>query len=561
MLYKPCYRCHLHLALCKPTSQQKNTAPIGKNKVTIGDPYEKKAILIPILLALLMTPTLIALSTVNVTTHTNNMLNRASLKYTKRLIGSQRISIHIETTNKVQKTVVSLYAWLPNGSIKSLGVYSGKTTINIPRGTILSYLRTWKNYLIQHHTNPELVQPGIIALATIEDKNGVSTLIDTLPLSIHRLLDNKESLTISLVANNKTMISIINKAELQKEIQVAKQQAQSIKNKASVYAQGGKQTSPWPPSEIDEYCGESFNPGGQPYAPLYCYIWKLEENYLSKRDVALPVVVTRIYGGSADHVNTVNLRLYYESDEAKKIYVDFSAAAEVTSSSGSLGHEIAGFTVELGGNNKVWLDVDKVFMKGRDFQGPAILALGFYGDVALAKYKLYYCYQMPLIPKWECTPLDKEAIIALARPVIEDNRLVPWYGVDDNPFDGSGFLEKVFDKVALYWNWSTTRVSTGAVYFDYIGITKETDTIPLFALSIPVSAILAPETLPLDLALAASVGITKSDTSYMLASCYIDTAPPTEYSIWANYLYVPTKFLYNDHPYAMDSLYVDAWIP
>ncbi len=329
---------------------------------------------------------------------------------------------------------------------------------------------------------------------------------------------------------------------------------------------GGSTPSPssWPPGEMEDYCDTYCDEFGCTY---YCFVWKLDEVYSSILNIGAPLVVAYIYdavgGEYVKRVNDVMLAEYFEAKESAGIEIAFGIAASIKKSNGEISFSIPSFTMKLGGDSHVWLDYYKTFFEGIDFDNEAILAIGMKGDFAFAKYKLQYCYTF--LFWWICTDTGEEANMTLARPVIKDNKIVPWDDVDRDPDDGIGITEEVFKYIKQNWKWSADHTEYGSIRVTVFTISKEINTHPLLSTSMAILPILlseAPEALPFAMIASATVGLTKEEQSAMLVECYISIK--SEYAsntyVWANYFYSPLQFEYKGNKYYVGALYVDALI-
>ncbi len=465
----------------------------------------------------------------------------------------QFFRIVVSPVNGSYPVAVSVYMWMPNGSIVSLGEYVSRSgVVGLKKDLVFNAYRSWAVYLREHSNNISYFKIGLILLVTVHTPRGVYTIIKSVPLNVYRIVVERTSVEIRIRP-------VLTKCEL--TLTSADVRTITIRVLKRLIARKYRTcagSSEFPPGEIKEYCGSSCAPGTRACV-YYCFVWKLKKVYASLLNKGVPLVVAYVWLDS-NLVHDVLLREYFEAKESEGIYVSFGITAAVETSSGEISYEVPGFTVQLGGENKVWLDYKKRFWEGIDFTNDALLAIGFRGDMAFAEYKLYYCYAS--ITGWTCLELDKEANMTLARPVIRNNVIEPWYGIDCNPYDGKGLIEKAFSYVQSMWEWSNTYDEQGGLYIDVIEVKNELGTNPLFAASADVLALLVPElryTLPLAAIAGVTVGEHTESMQYMLLMCDISLKSPNERVI-ANYFYSPVKFEYKDKRYYIGTLYIDAMI-
>jgi len=156
---------------------------------------------------------------------------------------------------------------------------------------------------------------------------------------------------------------------------------------------------------------------------------------------------------------------------------------------------------------------------------------------------------------------EGEANLTLARPVIQSNRMIEWYEVDVNPYDGVGVSEKAIRYLRAAWSWSKTYTGTGGVLIDSLHVLDDIKTIPLLAASaIVLPLMLSDPSTSLPVAAIAGATVAMGPLAYL--GCYIGAKADYYYStyIYANYFYSPTPYKYHGDDYYIGSLYVDALI-
>ena len=174
-----------------------------------------------------------------------------------------------------------------------------------------------------------------------------------------------------------------------------------------------------------------------------CYFpkWQIGRYYLTKHQVKMPIILTRL-GGDASKVENVNLSM-----ELKRLDADhFGTLA----AAGMDGEElkVVGFTHIWWLENRQFYPIEAHTFYNRrwstensSFLDEAVLALEVYGNIAIGSFVKYVEYG-------DKTPWStgKEAIVLLEDILVQD-----WYGilwripttfeVDDDPQDGEGFLD------------------------------------------------------------------------------------------------------------------------
>jgi len=307
------------------------------------------------------------------------------------------------------------------------------------------------------------------------------------------------------------------------------------------------------------------------YGGCTCWYWKpYKIYYISEKPVGIPIIMVYVSESIPGLLKIVTPRVFFYSEEETSDYVAFGASFAISTRTG-ISYEIPGFSVVLkvpsGHKNWTWLYYYRPFYSGVDFVGDALIGFGFLGYVAFAEYREYICeYPSPEVP-WAptyCYWGDKWANATVAVPEIEkNNKLVEWYMVDDNPGDGQGYLEKIWEIVSRLWEHSYYGYRKAALSITSLDIVHQIETKPLFSASIPVLAILA--ALGYDVPLAAafvpivaiSVGKTYEKTTVSI--CMVDVYACPSCYVYAWYLYSPTYIKYKGEYYRIGSMYVTAW--
>ena len=456
-----------------------------------------------------------------------------------------------DSSGRPLKAIYSLYAWMPSGEIKSLGIYGGQGIIRANYSVLRDFSREWREYLASRNTDPKYVSPGIILVGAIHEDQGIYDSIKGVPIKIEEITKNKS-----------IAIEIIEHLEAKKPI--AKPIEEPIANLSRSQENRGiaigdiELQNRWPPGSINDACN---------YVPWYteCYFWVLEENYGSIMGVPLPIVAAMVRGPEADKIYAVNLRALYRSTST--ISLNFMITASVASPSTPIDYRVVGASIALR-QDKTWLDQHVLFRTGIDFTPPAILGIGFLGDIAAARYRLY----VMTCPWGFCTstPTNTLANMTLMRPSIVDNQMISYIMKDQNPYDGQGILEHALRYYMLNWAWSRDFKSQNAVGFDTFTVINDLNTYPIFSGSVDVLGILcgvwniacqiASAATPI---LGASVGVEQANQVYMLLRVYTllkNEYVNTGYWIWANYFYSPSTLLYGSSRSYIGSLYADIYV-
>jgi len=467
-----------------------------------------------------------------------------SVKYFRPFLGGQVFRVVVKNVSgDGYPTILSIYMWMPDGSIKELGIYGGRGVVDVDINKVLQVFSVWRNYLISKGNNPSLIRLGIIIMGSIHTPQGVYAVMKAVPIGISEILSGT-SIEIDITEELTKKNPIITPEEIQKEL-----------NTFNKENQGGVNIASWPPSDIWEGCSCWSR-------VCVCYVWRLQETYAVALNKGAPLVSTYVFG-YADKLRSVKLLEEFRTYSSAGITIGFTILAVIQNAYGGVSFSVPGFTIELGGDGHTWLDYQKYFIQGEDFTDDAILSIGMKGDFAFAKYELHkitcylsYCYE---------EPTGDVANMTLARPIIENNKIKEWYEVDDNPTDYNGVAESTFRVIRNYWKLSDE------VYEDIYWLTikhtdiiQDTQTIPLFAASLSVLPWLLsnPITAPIAFILGITVGLTSESSQYMSleANIVLKYEYKGTYEIQARYFYTPVKFEYDYNKYYVGSLYIDAFI-
>jgi len=491
-----------------------------------------KSLIITTIVVTLITFLAYVIATYKFTVYYDTIVENIAVKYQKSFTGGQEVKILFKNSI-ANRVVVSLYAWMPDGNMNELGVYIGSKKVIVDTEELNSILAQWRQHFLSKNTNPALVKPGIIILATFHEKDKVSTIIKIVPLDIERIFSRKESVTIEINVDPRDMIIVADKTR----IAMLSSQAQ----RKTVLSN----TTFVPLREIEDNCDGLCN------SSRYCFLWKLSEPYYYKLNIGIPLVVARVCGLS-DYVHTVLLREYYAAKRSQGVEVVFGVLASIKADNGEITYKIPGYIMSLTGEDKVWIDYYKRFWENYDFNNSAILAVGFYGDIAFAHFKLYYCHSSIR----QCIQLPDEVNMTLLRPVIENNQMIPWYGIDDNPDDGQGNLESAIKVLLENWNLSRDYIDYGGLYIDIFDIMLDMELPTLSTVSVLPLLGIKQKALPLTALLSPSVGITRQDTTKIMLACNINL-DVKDYKVRANYVYSPVKFQYENKVW---SFYINALV-
>lgn len=205
-----------------------------------------------------------------------------------------------------------------------------------------------------------------------------------------------------------------------------------------------------------------FTAPGDPNPATTCYTWALDTTYVSATNTPIPVVVAGVSSATdASNLNTVKVTLFLAA--SSQYAVTFSGGAMLTTKNAD-GSEVAtGFSADI-----VTLTVtsglylDDYYSYSPYALSPRIIAIGFYGDYAVVRYRKQAC-------SGSCWYLNDYAYMYLVRP-----RIPVTVYKDMQPLDGN--LGNTFSIVSSNWAGNTiygasdVSVATSSVVYNSGGI-------------------------------------------------------------------------------------------
>ncbi len=447
-------------------------------------------------------------------------------------------------------TVLSMYVWMPNGSLVEVGKFFdryGEIVVASPR--LAKAFEEWCTYLEKLGNDPDLIGIGIIVMATVHTQQGVYSIIRSVPIHVSKIALEKRSVEIRIVEDLGTRKPLVSGDELRTLAKEILEHGYPMKR---------IEIAEWLPKEIDVYCDEVCEDD----CVYMCVFWDLEKVYASKQNTVAPIEIVYLHGES-HKVSNVFLLEMFRTSSSRGIQLSFSATAAIMHNA-EVSYEIVGSVVVLEGDN-TWLYHDAYLRNGAEFHDDAILAIGIRGDMALARYRLAYCYIADYWSEWVCGYLDSVANITLFRPVIVNNKMIPWTGVDNDPDVSDTDLDRIVELYQELWKPSRLyeRVDNHLT-FEWISIVNDLRTKPMFSASIAVLPILL-ATEPVSVVLAptfgVAVGLTQLDPTLQELEAVVGIKAEYANAVFrARYFYSPSKLMFEGNEYYVGSMYLDVEI-
>jgi hypothetical protein len=393
---------------------------------------------------------------------------------------------------------------MPNGSIGFLGYTCGRGGVSLDYGSVKSYASLWRRSLAAKGNDPDNVKPGLILLGTAFDAEAAYPFIKGIPVDTG-LVQRGYTVSTEIKLNTRNMPKI-SKTQMQQLISQALQLVGVTETQAAMGAQE------FPPGKIVERC----IPIRDGWEYDICLVWDLAKTYYVGTNIGIPLSMVHLRGSTSldevYHVNDVFMHEHLEANSRLGIYVNFAGGAAVKLGSPTLRlppiFKSDLYTYTLKGDN-VYLDYTReVFPDhlGHLSREGFIFADGFIGNYSIAAYDYYfYILGVPWPPGYLRLKLGN-ATLAIAVPVLENNKMREWTEVDTVPTDGKG-LDPIFNLVARNWAPAgNTTSQAGVDFYSYVMVRQVAGT-DLLSLAIPILVEGAPITLPL----TASVGLSQQN--------------------------------------------------
>jgi len=459
---------------------------------------------------------------------------------------------------------VSVYIIEPPFTIRELGFYHGRGVVKLDYDKLVQVYRKWIAYLREKGVDPSAVEIGLILLANAHTRNGIYHIFRIVPIKPIRLLKGY-SITIEIREDLRKRKPLVTREEIEKIIEKLRSKYVAANRTLLRASLSHASLDEFPPT-LEQGCICDW------YSGCTCWYWKpYKIYYISKKPIGIPIIMVHVSELSQNSLEIVTPRIIFYSEEETSDYVAFGTSFAINTESG-ISYEMPGFSIVLGVpdgyESWIWLNYYEDFRNGLNFTGDALIGFGFKGYVAFAEYREYICeYPSPETP-WAptyCYWGDKWANATIAAPEMRNNSLVGWYMIDDNPYDGQGYLERIWNIVNRLWeyNYKYYGYRKSMLSIASLDVVKQIKTEPLFSASIPVLAILAAAgyDVPLIAAFAPimSISVGKTYEKTTVSICMVDIYACPSCYVYAWYLYSPTYIKYKGEYYRIGSMYVDVW--
>jgi len=443
-------------------------------------------------------------------------------------------SFELEVVDEASRPVhfcASIYGWLPNGSFAEIGKGCGVGRRNFDPKALRQYAEAWKGY--------KGVEPGVVVLLTY--------LNGTEPDGKPTLARTAKSFTIQpdRVARGENVKATIK----------VKAKPPKSDNKPRESAEFSSLSLSWPPRSVTDDC--LVDPGS---GTVNCYVWVLDTVYYSIRDTKVPTVAARIQRTTdARYIDIINL--YFAIDATTSTAVYFSAGTVISfgSTGSGPGYSANVYTIVLR-NTRLRNDTTTAGIRSFRPEGrPGVYAVGFYGDVALVRYREY----VVSYPSGASSPTGYVADVYLVRPSaarMQRGVIALFQDVDPTPTDDSGYSQ-IFNRISNHWSanykWDDWEIDVSS-----FTVIREVRGAPELSIGLP--PIQLPRGVNPLLTAAAGVGISveSSTNIVVLAKLYANLRESYRdvLDIVGWYYYPNAEFKFGSGSYRIPSIFMDLYV-
>ena len=351
-----------------------------------------------------------------------------------------------------------MYGWLPNGSFIEIGKECGVGRRSFDPKALRQYAEAWRGH--------EGVEPGVIVLLTY--LNGTEP-------------DGKPALARTAKGFTVQPEKVAKGENVKATIKVkAKPPKEHNKSSGRENTEFGPSLQLWPPGRITEKC----IPDYQSKTACY-YEWRLDTVYYSMLDTKVPTVAARIrWTTDASYIGPIDL--YFKIDATKSVAVYFSAGAAIgfgSTTSGSVSHSANVYTIVLRNTRLKNSTATARIGTFRPLLLPGVYVVGFYGDVALARYREY----LAVYPSGFVSPTGYVADVYLVRPSAAKmlrGVIALFEDVDPTPTDDSGYSQ-IFNRLSNHWS-ADYKWGDEEIVVSFSTVTNEVQGAPQLSIGIPL---------------------------------------------------------------------------
>jgi hypothetical protein len=275
-----------------------------------------------------------------------------------------------------------------------------------------------------------------------------------------------------------------------------------------------------------------------------CYYWKLDYIYDVGYDTQFPIAAVRVLNDYYKF-DTLFIRAYLQVSGRNYIY--FRGSAAISYKGVSVGYSVDIYTITLR-EQKVYLNLQA------DLEYPSrpvVLAAGFYGDYALARYKEV---ERSLRCPFGCET-SYTADVYMVRPIFQsDGTIKQFVDADYTPSDEYG-PSRFFITANRYWNYLTAR-DDYFLYLDSIYIKNSVNGVDIFLVGIawPFKT-----PIPIDTSLTVGVGQVQQTEALAAALAILREVYRRTNDVEGRYYMPNAEFRVGGYDTRISSLLVDVY--
>jgi hypothetical protein len=442
-------------------------------------------------------------------------------------------SFELEVVDEAGRPVhfcASMYGWLPNGSFAEIGKGCGVGRRNFNPKALRQHAETWRGY--------KGVEPGVIVLLTY--LNG--TKPDGKPV----LARTAKSFTIQP--------DRVAKGENVKATIKVKAKPPKSDNKPREGAEFGISSLSWPPGRVTDDCFS--DPGS---GVLICYEWRLDTVYYSIQDTKVPTIAARIKSATdASYIGPIDLFFVIVATSSVAAYFRAGAAISYGSTADAATYYSADVYSIVLSNARLRNNTDTAGIGTfRPLLPLGVYVVGFYGDVALVRYREY----VVSYPSGASSPTGYVADVYFVRPSVarmQRGVIALFQDVDPTPTDNSGYSQ-IFNMLSYYWSanykWDDWKIGV-----DFVVITNE-----VTGSSLSIGIPLIRHVSGVSPMLTAATGFSFSDqrgsyiTPIALLHAFLRESYEEVLDIGGWYYYPNTWYEFDNRYYRIPSIFMDLY--
>jgi hypothetical protein len=281
--------------------------------------------------------------------------------------------------------------------------------------------------------------------------------------------------------------------------------------------------------------------------------------YYSIQDTKVPTVAARIKSTTdARYIDMIDLYFAIDATTSTAVYFSAGAVIRFGSTGNGPGYSADVYTIVLRNtrlqNTTTTAGIRSFYPEGR----PGVYVVGFYGDVALVRYREY----IVSYPSGFASPTGYVADVYLVRPSaarMQRNVIALFQDVDPTPTDNSGYSQ-IFNRLSYYWSanykWGDREIDV-----DSFAVIKEVRGAPQLSIGLP--PIRLPPGVDVFLTAAAGVGISAESSTNIVALARLKANLRESYrdvlDIDGWYYYPHTEFKFGSGSYRIPSIFMDLY--